>query len=111
MAISLLIPTVVLAQDRMYVYQEGNVRSEMILIAACPEEGTRMEKRKAARIAAINQGFKDGSCLSETNYGEMRAMYTVGIPALFHLTPVEVEQFRAVADEAGEAFVTSPSMP
>lgn len=114
LAVGFLFPSVALAQDRLYVYQEGFVRSDMRLVAPCPESGEYMEKRINARSSAIAKGFLSGQCLKEINdmnFNEMSVAYTVGHPVVYYLTSEELEAFRKYADERGAVLVASESMP
>jgi hypothetical protein len=106
---SLLFISVALAQDRLYVFQEGTVRSKMLLFAPCVGDGTPMEARKKAKSSAIEQGFRDGNCLPSLQ--EMPVLWQVGQPAVYYLTPDQLERLQEYADARGEAFVTSESPP
>ena len=97
------------AERSLYVFQEGNDRSESSLFVPCDGSEKPMEQRKKARTSAIEQGFKDGGCLSPM--GEIAVALQRGVKGVFYLTPDQIERLRGYAKERGEDFVTSESMP
>ena len=103
------------AESRLYVFQEGNDRSESELFVPCEDSGKPMEERKKARNSAIEQGFKGGGCigttLGEGNLDEIAVTFMIGAKGVYYLTPDQIERLRGYAKERGEDFVTSESMP